>query len=97
MNRSKQRDSLEDNPITPASPSEAFIASKLSNHLMEHPQAIFCPFCLGHFYHPLELQDHFVKTHSGELTKLKKDKNTNFKHETCPCCEAEFLKVRKNK
>ena len=61
---------------------------------MQQPKAIFCPFCLAHFYHPMELQNHFVHQHSEELAQLKKDKNKHFKRETCPCCDAEFLKVR---
>ena len=83
----------QDNPPTPASPSEALIANRLSRHVVQQQKPIFCPFCLGHFYHPMELQSHLVHQHTQELSQLKQDRNKHFKRETCPCCDAEFLKV----
>jgi len=82
----------QDNPPTPASPSEALIANRLSRHVVQQQKPIFCPFCLGHFYHPMELQSHLVHQHTQELSQLKQDRNKHFKRETCPCCDAEFLK-----
>ena len=49
-------DSPEVNPGTPASPSEAVIASRLTSHLMQQPRPTFCPLCPGYFYSQTELQ-----------------------------------------
>ena len=85
-------DSPDTVPATPASPSEAVIASRLSSHIMLQPRPSFCPLCPGSFYSKTELQDHLLSSHSQDLSLIKKDVK-HFKKETCPCCEAEFLKV----
>ena len=82
-------------PGTPASPSEAVIASRLTSHLMQQPRPTFCPLCPGYFYSQSELRDHLVQAHSDDLSLIKKNLK-HFKKETCPCCEAEFLKVKHN-
>ena len=53
---------------------------------------IFCPLCPGYFYNQSEFQDHLLRSHYEDLLNEKVDVRL-FKKETCPCCEAEFLKV----
>jgi len=52
---------------------------------------IFCPLCPGYFYSQAEFQDHLLRSHYTDLLHDKVDVKL-FKKETCPCCEAEFLK-----
>ena len=55
---------------------------------------MYCPYCAGHFYHQNDLQDHLLLTHEDELSHLQNPETKLFTSQTCPCCGAQFLKVR---
>ena len=93
INSSNETELEEEFPSTPSSPTDTYMADEITKHTMRQPRTIFCPFCLGHFYHYQDLQDHLLQTHPEELHQVKNDKYHHFKPETCPCCQAEFLKV----
>ena len=85
-------------PGTPhGSPGEAVMAERVIRHAAIAPrQHVFCPFCVAHFYQQQELQEHLISHHSEELHLLRQEQLAGFRAETCPCCQAQFLKVSSN-
>ena len=85
-------------PGTPhGSPGEAVMAERVIRHAAIAPrQHVFCPFCVAHFYQQQELQEHLISHHSEELHLLRQEQLAGFRAETCPCCQAQFLKVSLN-
>ena len=74
-------------PDTPTSPGDVHLATRLTQHMFSKQRTWFCSFCSGQPYHHQHLQDHLE-----ELSQVKNEIYSKFKHEKCPCCEAEFLK-----
>jgi len=72
-------------------PSQADQDQDLHQDSSEVAAQIFCPLCPGYFYSQSEFQDHLLHSHYKDLLHEKIDVKL-FKKETCPCCEAEFLK-----
>ena len=73
------------------------MAERVIRHAAIAPrQHVFCPFCVAHFYQQQELQEHLISHHSEELHLLRQEQLAGFRAETCPCCQAQFLKVSSN-
>lgn len=85
-------DNEEDFPSTPSSPTDTYMADEVTRHMIRRPVTVFCPYCLAQFFHHKDLQEHLLHSHSDELHALREDKHYNLRPETCPCCQAEFLK-----
>ena len=93
LNSSYETEPDEDVPSTPSSPTDSHMADQVTKYMLRKPVTVFCPFCLGQFFHHEYLHDHLLHYHPEELYQLKDKKYQNLKPETCPCCQAEFLKV----
>ena len=93
INTSYDPEIEEDFPSTPSSPTDTFIADEVTKHMLRRPVTVFCPYCLAQFFHHQDLQEHLLHAHADELHALKEDRHHNLRPETCPCCQAEFLKV----
>ena len=57
-------------PTTPDSPEELTMAARLTRHCnLALPRMVFCPFCVAHFYHQQQLQEHLVQVREARLRK----------------------------
>ena len=93
INSSYETELDEDVPSTPSSPTDTHLADQVTKYMFRKPVTVYCPFCLAQFFHQEDLQDHLLQSHSQELYQLKDKDHQNVMPETCPCCQAEFLKV----
>ena len=92
-NEEKEAGETDYSPHTPPSPEENRIADSVSHHTFNQCRPIYCPLCVGHFYHYQQLQDHLLEAHTEELQQLQNQNYQIFTAQTCPCCDAQFLKV----
>ena len=93
INSSYETEPDEDLLSTPSSPTDTHMADEVTKYMLRKQVTLYCPFCQGQFFHHEDVQDHLLHSHPEELYQLKENKYQNLKPETCPCCQAEFLKV----
>ena len=71
-------------PDTPTSPGDVHLATSLTQHMISKQRTWFCSFCSGQPYHHQHLQDHLE-----ELSQVKNEIYSKFKHEKCPVLSAK--------
>ena len=70
------------------------MASHLTNHASQPMRKLFCPLCTQTFGYSFGLECHLLSVHFKDLLNYHKDNRRKLliNAQTCPCCQAQFLK-----